>query len=220
MSRAGKILTLIEVKPTGVAQTLIMNHVNNMMTNGKTGIVELSSLARHPDFRGIHFKKIMTAASALSKKKMIQYDGTSNITIGESGELGPQYSSVNDAAQYEAGLAKGPVKIWYTKADVQRDLISGPEFWTTVLKKALPTSSTVKQTHTLLGSVKEKNLERIFHHMQGEIWSPRGEARTLIRGLKLRHTSMSVGDIVQIGSNLFMVDRLGFLDLQTGKETK
>ena len=33
-----------------------------------------------------------------------------------------------------------------------------------------------------------------FMKMQGEFWSPRGEARPLIRSLGLHHTSMSVGD--------------------------
>ena len=34
----------------------------------------------------------------------------------------------------------------------------------------------------------------VFMQMQGEIWSPNGEARPLIKKLGLGHTSMSVGD--------------------------
>lgn len=33
--------------------------------------------------------------------------------------------------------------------------------------------------------------------MQGEVWSPNGEARPLIRRAGLHHTSMSVGDIAR-----------------------
>ena len=33
--------------------------------------------------------------------------------------------------------------------------------------------------------------------MQGEAWSPNGEARELIVSLGLHHTSMSIGDVVQ-----------------------
>jgi hypothetical protein len=33
--------------------------------------------------------------------------------------------------------------------------------------------------------------------MQGEIWSPQGEAREYIRSLGLKHTSMSAGDMVE-----------------------
>ena len=51
-----------------------------------------------------------------------------------------------------------------------------------------------------------ENKDEIFHTMQGEIWSPNGEARPLIRGLKLQHTSMSVGDIVvEEGGNVYEV---------------
>ena len=44
--------------------------------------------------------------------------------------------------------------------------------------------------------VKAEDLERVYTIMQGDYWSPRGEARFLIRARELRHTSMSVGDLV------------------------
>jgi len=37
---------------------------------------------------------------------------------------------------------------------------------------------------------------QVFMYMQGEEWSPMGEANELIRGAGLHHTSMSVGDVV------------------------
>jgi hypothetical protein len=40
------------------------------------------------------------------------------------------------------------------------------------------------------------DLEEVFFLMQGEQWSPNGEARELIELLGLRHTSMSVGDLI------------------------
>jgi len=39
--------------------------------------------------------------------------------------------------------------------------------------------------------------EQVFIHMQGEWWSPDGEARDLIKSLDLKHTSMSVGDVLR-----------------------
>jgi len=61
----------------------------------------------------------------------------------------------------------------------------------------------MQRTHALiLPAVEAKHKDLIFHMMQGEIWSPNGEARELIANLGLKHTSMSVGDVV--------------LDLQTG----
>lgn len=41
-----------------------------------------------------------------------------------------------------------------------------------------------------------EDLEEVYYAMQGEVWSPNGEARPLIEGLGLRHTSMSVGDVI------------------------
>lgn len=39
------------------------------------------------------------------------------------------------------------------------------------------------------------DLEDVYHKMQGEVWSPNGEASELIKELGLDHTSMSMGDI-------------------------
>lgn len=122
-----------------------------------------------------------------------------------------QYKTLADAATVTgdpryAGLS---AYIWYVKPEHGRDLRMGPEF----LKEQgipLPTIKTLDKTHTLLGAVGERNLNEIYRMMQGEVWSPRGEARNLIRKKGLRHTSMSVGDIVQIGNKIHMVDNLGF----------
>lgn len=40
------------------------------------------------------------------------------------------------------------------------------------------------------------DLEGAYFEMQGEVWSPNGEARGLIEALGLHHTSMSVGDVL------------------------
>jgi hypothetical protein len=54
----------------------------------------------------------------------------------------------------------------------------------------------------------------VWHTMQGEIWSPMGEARSLIKALGLEHTSMSVGDlIVDEEGSVFEVDRIGFKEI-------
>ena len=48
--------------------------------------------------------------------------------------------------------------------------------------------------------------------MQGEDWSPTGEARELIATKDVRHTSMSVGDIVINHDTrvAYILDRIGF----------
>ena len=54
--------------------------------------------------------------------------------------------------------------------------------------------------------------------MQGEAWSPQGQARYLIDKLGVGHTSMSVGDIIIVNRKMLMVDRMGFTDLSRGEE--
>jgi len=56
----------------------------------------------------------------------------------------------------------------------------------------------VQNTHSLIGFINAENLEDAFYQMQGEIWSPNGEARNLIRNLGLNHTSMMIGDVISI----------------------
>jgi len=54
----------------------------------------------------------------------------------------------------------------------------------------------IDKTHILVSRCFVKDLDQVFHDFQGEIWSPNGEMRPLIEALGLRHTSMSVGDVV------------------------
>lgn len=52
-------------------------------------------------------------------------------------------------------------------------------------------------THVFLCSGDENlDPEDFFLNLQGERWSPNGEANSLIRSKNLAHTSMSVGDII------------------------
>jgi hypothetical protein len=132
----------------------------------------------------------------------------------------PQYESLNDAAVPDHALrrilAKGNIVIWYSKTATFRDFSLGVDFARKLGK--LPTGiNGVKRSHTILGKIKgpggkidNVSLETIFKTLQGEIWSPQGEARNLIKKSKTSHTSMSIGDIVQDGKRFFMVDKGGF----------
>jgi len=64
-----------------------------------------------------------------------------------------------------------------------------------------------------MGKIKEKNDDKIFALMQGENWSPEGEANGIVRKSGTGHTSMSVGDIIKIGNKTLFVDRSGFEEL-------
>lgn len=60
----------------------------------------------------------------------------------------------------------------------------------------------------------ENGLEAVWVGMQGENWSPNGEARDLIRSKGLGHTSMSVGDVlVDEDSNVHLVKSMGFKNI-------
>lgn len=57
-------------------------------------------------------------------------------------------------------------------------------------------------------------LEEVFQKMQGEVWSPNGEAREGIKALGLSHTSMSVGDVLYSDNEdkYYMVKDFGWVE--------
>ncbi len=71
-------------------------------------------------------------------------------------------------------------------------------------------------THRLVRQVEADSLDEVYGQMQGEVWSPHGEARGLIKSLHLSHTSLSVGDVVEDPQADFWVcNHSGWLPLQT-----
>jgi len=119
-----------------------------------------------------------------------------------------------------SGYESGSTEIWYYKPGQSRDLGMGSEWMLKKMPKAMPDPNNLKKTHTLLGTLKETNLNKIYEMLQGMFWSPNGEARELINDLDLDHTSMSVGDIIKTPSRTVMVDGYGdhgFYDLTNKK---
>ena len=152
------------------------------------------------------------------------------------------YSTINDAANTSSTLAAATgtgIKVWYAKREPadwnsegfkyppRVDLGMGLDFLQEHRPELIPTVETLSQNHVLLGTVKgdedfsndwaEEYKEDVFHAifaaLQGLNWSPRGEANELIKGLWASHTSMSVGDVLQAGEDLYMVDNVGFRKL-------
>lgn len=121
------------------------------------------------------------------------------------------YTTLNDASTLHTELANGTTEIWYSKSKYFRDMTGGSRY----LKKQrlLPTSDTLSKTHTKIGSINTVDLNKIFHLMQGETWSPNGEARDIISNSGAGRTSMSVGDIIKMNGIMHMVDDHGFLVL-------
>jgi len=117
------------------------------------------------------------------------------------------------------------IKIYYYKPEYSRDMVMGVEF----LKEndLLPDTNNIEKTHILLNDTLEYDsldeidyefngtgtLENIYSMYQGENWSPNGEARELILSKGLNHTSMSMGDIIQVDDEFYMVDTFGFTEI-------
>ena len=78
-----------------------------------------------------------------------------------------------------------------------------------------PTLNDFKNTHVCLGDVEARNLEDLFCRMQGENWSPNGEAMSLILGMGLHHTSMSVRDVAEDvrAKKFYLAECEGFSEL-------
>ena len=130
------------------------------------------------------------------------------------------YTNLNDAATqpgFQGVFAPGKTKIWYVAPEHSRDALMGHRFCTKhdLFKVDL---ADLTKTHILLGSIRTPaqridDVECIFSFMQGETWSPNGEARNFIQALGLHHTSMSVGDIIEYENKFYMVDSFGFVNL-------
>ncbi|MCP3927282.1 MAG: hypothetical protein GY714_32385 [Desulfobacterales bacterium] len=101
-----------------------------------------------------------------------------------------------------------------------KQLNSGDIIYTIYYQKN-PTFSFTTDSSSLveiiqLFNIQANDMEEIFLYMQGEVWSPAGEARELIRALGLVHTSMSVGDVIRDYTNKkwYIVAPAGFEEVQ------
>lgn len=139
------------------------------------------------------------------------------------------YTTLNDAATITDILSKGSVKVYYKAYEYTtagtgavQEIISQSctrgvkalrghfgEYAAEFVKVYL------EQTHVCLGEIKgSDNVDDIAYVLQGEVWSPEGEARNIIRSKNLSHTSMSIGDIVEMpNGDLFLFDIGGMAKL-------
>jgi hypothetical protein len=59
------------------------------------------------------------------------------------------------------------------------------------------TITDLPSSHVRICEIEAASLDDAFWQMQGENWSPHGEAGGLLQSLGLGHTSMSLGDVLQ-----------------------
>ena len=141
--------------------------------------------------------------SVVNKKDVTKRNAQGDMEVTEDDKQpAGQYKSLNDV------YPEGSTEIWYWKEDFARDAMMGPAFMTK--HGVMPTPDTVKDHYALIGKIAETKPEKIFMMMQGDMWSPKGQARNMVRASGTGHTSMSVGDIIKIGNEYLMVDRFGF----------
>lgn len=57
----------------------------------------------------------------------------------------------------------------------------------------------------------EEEIGPLFRAFQGEIWSPNGEANPLIASVGTDHTSMSVGDCVEVAEAFYVAAPQGWV---------
>jgi len=101
------------------------------------------------------------------------------------------YRNLKDASDIDLRYAGSRFSIFY--ATSLRDYSFGQEV---AVKEFGAPSPKRNVTHKLLGTIDASCVDEAWQMMQGEFWSPRGEASTMIKLLGIGHTSMAVGDVV------------------------
>ncbi len=79
-------------------------------------------------------------------------------------------------------------------------------------QEPLPTVNDLPETHVFVRSVQATCLDDVYWQLQGDNWSPNGEARPLIEQLGLGHTSLSIGDVAEAPDGRYYICR--WLDWQ------
>jgi hypothetical protein len=128
-----------------------------------------------------------------------------------------QYRTLADAALVTGDDRYGRpgAEVWYSNSRSSRDFSLGSG--AVEYGVPLPNLQTLEDTHVFIGRVATSSPEEVFSMMQGERWSPDGEGRSLIVKAGTNHTSMMVGDVIKIGSKMFLVDRFKMTKLAQGK---
>jgi hypothetical protein len=88
-----------------------------------------------------------------------------------------------------------------------------PKFWDPEPPQSL---EDFEEKYEYVKSVDQfSSVDQVFWHMQGENWCPYGEARYMIRSLGLRHTSMSVGDLVRTSDGrIYLCAEIGWEEIE------
>lgn len=168
-------------------------------------------------------------------QRLMRFDGAMEAWLEElPPPLDPRnavpYSSLNEVADRRQDLSilkagNRRATIWYFTVEFLQQLWpqfvspedQGLRLWERAL---LDRGCNIQSTHVELGRIdcplgqkgkaRQQWLKAVFAAMQSSKWSPSGEARSFLQKRRLTHASMSVGDAIQIGSELYFVSLNGF----------
>lgn len=104
------------------------------------------------------------------------------------------------SSTYHWPFEPGEVEVWYQRPEFFRKGTVGEE----------PKLDELEATHVKLGVLDANDPDEVFAALQGESWSPNGEANAMLRALGLGHTSMSVGDVIVLRGDVLLVAIVGF----------
>ncbi|MEZ9709328.1 hypothetical protein AB4254_11670 [Vibrio breoganii] len=115
-------------------------------------------------------------------------------------------------------------EIFYSKPSFFRDALAGLRGLQSIHEDfGKDAGKDMNEFYVSLGTIKISGdpEETLFMLMQGENWSPNGEAREFIKEKGLKHTSMSVGDVIKNAKSgrYYMVDMFGFSRIQEKSKT-
>jgi hypothetical protein len=162
--------------------------------------------------------EVALSTDELQREVMLYYDGNNYKPIPTWTEEGKRIRDALVAAALREGQAETPpalerktFEVWYVKPGFTRDFLMGHEWLLKHTPELIPaTPDNLKKTHVRLATIRASDADEVFMWLQGENWSPNGEARKLIQSLKLDHTSMSVSDVVVIDGKITMCDTAGW----------
>lgn len=158
----------------------------------------------------------MKSEEQFDEMELGNWDDNKSAGTAEAVESTEQVVEAKSYSSLEDVYPAGPTEIWFWKQDNGRDFMMGMKW---LAKKGVEVNkASLQDTHVKIGTIAETNPEKVYMMMQGENWSPEGEARDIISKSGSGHTSMSVGDVLVIGGKLQMVDRFGFVNPEDPKE--
>jgi len=102
-------------------------------------------------------------------------------------------TTLNNFSKRSSLLNPGPVQVWYSKPECFRNMVMGYN-WLRETNN-IPDSKNLRKTHIYIGNIGIANVDALFNTLQGDLWSPNGEANGFIKMMGLDHTSMSIGDL-------------------------